>query len=162
MTRHKTETHQRVSDSPASLPLVQSVPMDSEQLCKSGIASSSQAMSVDTHRDSESPTRAWSEAVSLRIDKIPSAGILERFEKCSAVTARPAIEQALIPSFPERGEKRQMPDAIVSAHIRKRGVTCSPSCSAAFTQPVSAPAAPSVPHTRAVALTSSQMNRCHR
>ena len=95
VTRRRIETHQGVSDSSASPPLVQSFLMDSEQLCKSRIASSSQALSADTHRESEAPTRAWSKVVSLQFDKMPPTGVLECFEKRSVVAARPAAKQAL-------------------------------------------------------------------
>ncbi|KAF8673114.1 hypothetical protein AX14_005395 [Amanita brunnescens Koide BX004] len=92
------------------------------------------------------------ETATLWSGMIPSANGIERSSEHSNAIIGPAVEQTLAFISSEVGEKRQMPDAVVSAHIRKRGVTCSPSHSAAFTQPMPAPAAPSVPHMHAIAL----------
>ncbi|KAF8668546.1 hypothetical protein AX14_006144 [Amanita brunnescens Koide BX004] len=88
-------------------------------------------------------TKPWS-------GMIPSANGIEHSDECSNAIIGPAVEQALAFVSSEVGEKRWMPDAIVSTQIRKRG--CSPSRSAAFMLPVSAPDDPSVPQTHSITL----------
>ena len=89
VTHCKIETRQRVSDLSAPPRTV----------------SSRHEQNIKTHREAEAFTRASSRAVSPRFDKTPPAGVLECFEKCSVVAARHAIEQALISSSAEVGER---------------------------------------------------------
>ena len=79
------------------------------------------------HRESEAPTRAWSKAVSLQVDKMPPAGVLERFEKRSVITARPAIKQALVPSCAKVEERQRVHGTVV---------TFTPSVAASTSLPV--------------------------
>ena len=79
--------------------------MDSERLRKARTVNSRHERNVRRHREAEVLTRASSRAVSPRLDKTPPAGVLERFGKRSVIAARPASEQALIPSPAEVEER---------------------------------------------------------
>ena len=144
VTHHKIEAHQGVSDSSSLPQLTWSFPMDSEWLRKACTVSSRHERNVKTHREAEVLTRASSRAVSPQLDKTPPAGVLEHFEKCSVIAAKPATEQALIPSSTEVGERQWVPtDAIVSIHNGEEENKCSPHPLAVITLPASAPTSPS-------------------
>ncbi|KAF8690034.1 hypothetical protein AX14_003149 [Amanita brunnescens Koide BX004] len=92
-----------------------------------------------------------SDKTYLQFVELPSAGLIEHFDKCSDAELGPAVEQALEFSSSKEGEEWQACDAVVSIHNGKMRVTCLPRHLATFMLPVAAPAAPSVPHMHTVA-----------
>ena len=108
-----------------------------------------------THQTIEATMRVSLGTTAPRSGKKPSANGIERSDKRSVAIIGPAVERALAFISSEVGEKRRVPDTVVSNYVGEKGAMCSHGHSAAFKLPVSDSTAPSIPHTRAVA-------RCQR
>src|SRR6266550_4229874 len=131
-----------------TLPSSQAIP--TRDSLKSSVVSTHRAVSETTHHAVETRTRVSLKAATPRFGKIPSANGIERSDDRSKVIIGPAVEQALTLFSSEVGERRRVPDTVVSNQNEMKGVRHTPSHPAAFTQPDSAPAALSVLYTLAV------------
>ena len=109
-----------------------------------------QRMNRMAHQVAETHLRVPLETATPRFGKIPSADGIECSEERSDVNTGPAIEHALALSSSEVGDRRRVPDAVVSIYNREKGVTHSPRQLAACTLPGSAPSTLSIPPTHVV------------
>ena len=115
------------------------------------IVNARRVVSLSTHQGDETLTRVSLKALAPRFGVIPSAdGILVEHSECSSAIIGPAIEQALASLSAEVEERRRISNAIVSVHNGKKECAHTPSHSAVFTLPESAPTTPSVPPTLAM------------
>src|SRR6266550_1660830 len=108
-----------------TLPSSQAIP--TRDSLKSSVVSTRRAVSETTHHAVETRTRVSSKAVTPRFGKIPSVDSIERSDDRSDAIIGPAVEQALTLFSSEVGERRRVPDTVVSIHNGEKRDVCSPS-----------------------------------
>ena len=98
--------------------------------------------SLKTRHAVEARTRVSMKPASPRFGEMPSAGVLEHFEKCSVVATRHAVKQASMLYPSKMKGKQQVLDSVVSINEGINGTRYSPCPSATSTLPASAPITP--------------------